>query len=106
MASQGFVYFVSTVAMLSAAVGLMNLFPIPILDGGHLVFHAYEAVTRRPPSDRALRVMMAAGLSGPPDADAVGRSPTTPSSAPEPPPRRHRSATVCGYPSARTGRRP
>jgi regulator of sigma E protease len=46
-----------------AAVGLMNLFPIPILDGGHLVFHAYEAVARRPPSDRALRVLMAAGLS-------------------------------------------
>jgi regulator of sigma E protease len=63
MASQGFLNFVNTVAMLSAAVGLMNLFPIPILDGGHLVFHAYEAVTRRPPSDRALRVLMAAGLS-------------------------------------------
>lgn len=63
MASQGAVSFVGFVAVLSAAVGLMNLFPIPILDGGHLVFHAWEAVTRRPPSDRALRVLMAAGLS-------------------------------------------
>ncbi len=63
MASQGTVSFLGFVAVLSAAVGLMNLFPIPILDGGHLVFHAWEAVTRRPPSDRALRVLMAAGLS-------------------------------------------
>jgi regulator of sigma E protease len=45
------------------AVGLMNLFPIPVLDGGHLVFHAYEAVTGKPPSDRALQVMMTAGLT-------------------------------------------
>lgn len=63
MASQGALDFVQWIAVLSAAVGLMNLFPIPILDGGHLVFHAWEAVTRRPPSDRALRVLMAAGLS-------------------------------------------
>lgn len=63
MAAQGAVSFVGFVAVLSAAVGLMNLFPIPILDGGHLVFHAWEAVTRRRPSDRALRVLMAAGLS-------------------------------------------
>jgi len=42
---------------------LLNLFPIPVLDGGHLVFHAYEAVTGRPPSDKALRVLMAIGLT-------------------------------------------
>ncbi|EYD77263.1 Membrane-associated zinc metalloprotease [Rubellimicrobium mesophilum DSM 19309] len=41
----------------------MNLFPIPVLDGGHLVFHAWEAVTGRPPGDGAVRVLMAAGLS-------------------------------------------
>jgi regulator of sigma E protease len=63
MASQGATSFLGFLAVLSAAVGLMNLFPIPVLDGGHLVFHAYEAVTRRPPSDKALRVLMAAGLS-------------------------------------------
>ena len=40
----------------------MNLFPIPVLDGGHLVFHAYEAVAGRPPSDRVLRVLMSIGL--------------------------------------------
>lgn len=49
--------------MLSTAVGLMNLFPVPILDGGHLVFHAYEAVAGKPPSDRVLRVLMTGGLA-------------------------------------------
>ncbi|MBM9595638.1 RIP metalloprotease RseP [Roseitranquillus sediminis] len=62
-ASQGWLSFVWFIAVLSTAVGLLNLFPIPILDGGHLVFHAYEAVSGRPPSDRALRVLMAMGLA-------------------------------------------
>ena len=62
-ASQGAMSFVWFIAVLSTAVGLMNLFPIPVLDGGHLLFHAYEAVTRRPPSDKALRVLMGAGLT-------------------------------------------
>lgn len=63
MASQGTVSFIWFIAVLSTAVGLLNLFPIPVLDGGHLVFHAYEAVTGRPPSDKALRVLMAIGLT-------------------------------------------
>jgi regulator of sigma E protease len=63
MASQGAQSFIWFVAVLSTAVGLLNLFPIPVLDGGHLVFHAYEAVTGKPPSDGVLRVLMAVGLS-------------------------------------------
>ena len=35
-------------AILSVSIGLLNLFPIPMLDGGHLIFYAYEAVARRP----------------------------------------------------------
>ena len=35
-------------AVLSVSIGFMNLLPIPVLDGGHLVFYAYEAVARRP----------------------------------------------------------
>lgn len=61
-ASQGAESFLFFIALLSTAVGLLNLFPIPILDGGHLVFHAYEAISGRPPSDRALRVLMGTGL--------------------------------------------
>lgn len=63
MASQGTANFIWFIAVLSTAVGLLNLFPIPVLDGGHLVFHAYEAVTGRPPSDKSLRVLMAIGLT-------------------------------------------
>ncbi|MGR3320727.1 MAG: RIP metalloprotease RseP [Pseudooceanicola sp.] len=63
MASQGAESFIWFVAALSTAVGLLNLFPVPVLDGGHLVFYAFEAVTGRPPSDRALQVLMAAGLA-------------------------------------------
>ena len=63
MAAQGTLSFISFIAVLSTAVGLLNLFPIPILDGGHLVFHAYEAVTGKMPSDNALRIFMAMGLA-------------------------------------------
>jgi regulator of sigma E protease len=62
MASQGTDSFVLFIGMLSAAVGLLNLFPIPMLDGGHLVFYAYEAVARKKPSDRALRILMGVGI--------------------------------------------
>ncbi|PQO22792.1 RIP metalloprotease RseP [Rhodobacteraceae bacterium WD3A24] len=63
MASDGLGSFIWFIAVLSTAIGLLNLFPIPVLDGGHLVFHAWEAVTGRPPSDRALRTLMALGLA-------------------------------------------
>lgn len=62
-ASEGGLTFMMMIAGLSTAVGLMNLFPIPVLDGGHLVFHAYEAVTGKPPSDRILRAFMMVGLA-------------------------------------------
>ncbi|WP_417205279.1 RIP metalloprotease RseP [Antarctobacter sp.] len=63
MASQGTTNFIWFIAVLSTAVGLLNLFPVPVLDGGHLVFFAYEAVSGRPPSDRALKVLMSIGLT-------------------------------------------
>jgi regulator of sigma E protease len=44
----GLVALLSLAAFLSVGVGFMNLLPIPVLDGGHLVFYAYEAVVRRP----------------------------------------------------------
>ena len=62
-ASQGWLTFIWFVAVLSTAVGMLNLFPIPVLDGGHLVFYAFEAVTGRPPSDQALKYLMAGGLT-------------------------------------------
>jgi regulator of sigma E protease len=62
-ARNGVESFIGMMAVLSLGVGILNLFPIPVLDGGHLVFHAWEAVTRRPPSERALRVLMSIGLT-------------------------------------------
>ncbi|MCH2163494.1 MAG: RIP metalloprotease RseP [Marinovum sp.] len=63
MASQGTTSFIWFVAVLSTAVGFLNLFPIPVLDGGHLVFHAYEAVFKRPPPEKFTQGLMAAGLT-------------------------------------------
>ena len=63
MASQGAQNFIFFIAVLSTAVGLLNLFPIPALDGGHLVFYAYEAIAGKPPSDGVLRVLMGVGVS-------------------------------------------
>ena len=63
MASQGLDNFIWFIAVLSTAVGMLNLFPVPVLDGGHLVFHAYEGITGKPPSDAALRILMSIGLA-------------------------------------------
>jgi regulator of sigma E protease len=47
-ASIGLFQFISVVAFLSVSIGLINLFPIPMLDGGHLVYYAIEAVRGKP----------------------------------------------------------
>ena len=62
-AKSGIETFMMMVAGLSLGIGLLNLFPIPVLDGGHLMFYAFEAVTGKPPSERFLRVLMTAGLA-------------------------------------------
>jgi regulator of sigma E protease len=45
------------------SIGLINLFPIPLLDGGHLLFYAFEAVRGRPLSDRAQEIGFRIGLA-------------------------------------------
>ncbi len=62
MASQGTENFIWFIAVLSTAIGLLNLFPIPVLDGGHLMFYAYEAVRGKAPNDTVVRFLMMAGL--------------------------------------------
>lgn len=62
-AKTGTMSFVTMLAVLSLGVGILNLLPIPVLDGGHLVFHAWEAATGKPPSDNALRLLMTVGLT-------------------------------------------
>jgi regulator of sigma E protease len=63
MASQGLDSFIRFIAVLSTAVGMLNLFPVPALDGGHLVFYAYEAVSGRPPNDAVMRILMTLGIA-------------------------------------------
>jgi regulator of sigma E protease len=46
--SRGLLDFLKMMAILSIGLGVLNILPIPVLDGGHLVFYAYEAVARRP----------------------------------------------------------
>jgi regulator of sigma E protease len=62
-ATMGLDDFIQTIAMLSFGIGLINLFPIPVLDGGHLVFFAYEAVVRRPPPEIVHRLLMTVGMA-------------------------------------------
>jgi regulator of sigma E protease len=52
MAQQGIIAFILFAALLSINLGLVNLFPIPMLDGGHLVFYAFEAVLGKPIPER------------------------------------------------------
>jgi regulator of sigma E protease len=59
----GFVPLVQLVAFLSISLGLVNLFPIPVLDGGHLLFYAIEAMRRKPISERALAVGFRVGFA-------------------------------------------
>lgn len=62
-ASAGGGNFLWWIAVLSAAIGFLNLLPIPVLDGGHLMFYTYEAITGRPPSDRILSLLTAIGMA-------------------------------------------
>jgi regulator of sigma E protease len=54
--------FLSLLAMFSIMLGVMNLLPIPAIDGGHIVFTLYEIITGRKPSDRFLYVMQLIGM--------------------------------------------
>ena len=54
--------FLSIIAMLSIMLAVMNLLPIPALDGGHIVFTLYEIITGRKPSDKFLMVTQMIGM--------------------------------------------
>jgi regulator of sigma E protease len=61
-AKLGFEWLVQLVALLSVGIGILNLLPIPPLDGGHLLFYGVEAVIRRPVSERMMEMAYRAGL--------------------------------------------
>lgn len=61
-AKLGFEWLVQLVALLSVGIGILNLLPIPPLDGGHLFFYAIEAVIRRPVSERMMEAVYRTGF--------------------------------------------
>ena len=62
-AKLGFDVLMRWAAAISVSIGLLNLFPIPLLDGGHLLFYAFEAVRGKPLSDRAQEVGFRIGFA-------------------------------------------
>jgi regulator of sigma E protease len=62
VATLGLAPLIRLAAVLSISIGLLNLFPVPLLDGGHLLFYMIEAVRGRPLSDRAQEVGFRIGL--------------------------------------------
>ncbi len=63
VATFGFGALLSLAAVLSVSIGLLNLFPIPLLDGGHLLFYALEAIRGRPLSPRAQDIGFRIGMA-------------------------------------------
>jgi regulator of sigma E protease len=62
-ASLGFTFLMNWAGLISVSIGLLNLFPIPLLDGGHLLFYAIEAVRGRPLSERVQEVGFRIGFA-------------------------------------------
>jgi regulator of sigma E protease len=62
-ASLGIGAYLSYLALVSVSIGVFNLLPLPVLDGGHLLYYLYEALTGRPPSTKWLDVMQRMGLA-------------------------------------------
>jgi regulator of sigma E protease len=61
-ARAGLVYFISFVAMISVNLGFINLLPVPLLDGGHLLYFAVEAIKGKPLSDRVQEIGLQIGM--------------------------------------------
>jgi len=59
----GWAAYASFLALISISLGVLNLLPIPVLDGGHLVYYALEALRGRPLSERFMAITQKAGLA-------------------------------------------
>lgn len=57
----GIVALLALTALISVNLGVLNLLPIPALDGGHIMFNAYEQITQKAPSEKVLQTMTMAG---------------------------------------------
>jgi regulator of sigma E protease len=61
-ARAGFIRYMHFLAFLSISIGIVNLLPIPVLDGGFLLYYAVEAITGKTVSDRLSEIMQKIGL--------------------------------------------
>ncbi|NWG73331.1 MAG: RIP metalloprotease RseP, partial [Rubrivivax sp.] len=59
--NQGLAYYLGFLALVSVSLGVLNLLPLPMLDGGHLMYYFYEGVTGRPVSEAWLQRLQRAG---------------------------------------------
>lgn len=62
-ASLGFVVYLSFLATISVSLGVLNLLPIPVLDGGHLMYYVWESVTGRPVPDVWMERLQRGGVA-------------------------------------------
>ncbi|WP_295644799.1 RIP metalloprotease RseP [uncultured Methylibium sp.] len=62
-AQLGLAYYLGFLALVSVSLGVLNLLPLPMLDGGHLMYHLFEAVTGRPVSEVWLDRLQRGGLA-------------------------------------------
>ncbi|MEP3266233.1 MAG: RIP metalloprotease RseP [Hyphomicrobiales bacterium] len=63
VAAIGFTALIGLTAVLSVSIGIMNLMPVPVLDGGHLIFYALEAVRGRPVSEKTQEICYKIGFA-------------------------------------------
>ena len=62
MVKQGSLNYFWFIAVLSTAIGMINLFPIPVLDGGHLMFFTLEAISGKKPNQNIVNTFMTLGF--------------------------------------------
>lgn len=62
-AKLGLDYYLKFMALVSISLGVLNLLPVPVLDGGHLMYHMIEVIRRKPLSERAMVIGQQVGLS-------------------------------------------
>jgi regulator of sigma E protease len=60
---QGLTYYLAFLALVSVSLGVLNLLPLPMLDGGHLMYYAFEGLTGRPVSDLWLARLQRGGIA-------------------------------------------
>lgn len=62
-ASMGWIYYLQFMALISLSLGVLNLLPVPVLDGGHLLYYVFEVIRQKPLSERTMELGQRVGMS-------------------------------------------